>query len=170
MKKINNIFQIIIIAIGVVMILIFLVPRIFGIVPFIVLSGSMEKEIKTGAIAYVDTKFKREEIKVGDIIAFSIGDRQVTHRVIAINDDNTFTTKGDANNTADMNNVKPENYRGKTIGSIPYVGYILKSIQTKFGYAIIILLVIFNLAILIFLKMEKKLIKQKKKMEKEDDV
>lgn len=170
MRKLNSIFQIITITIGVVMILIFLVPRIFGIVPFIVLSGSMEKEIKTGAIAYVDTKFKRDEIKVGDIIAFSIGDRQVTHRVIAINDDSTFTTKGDANNTADLNNVKPENYRGKTIGSIPYVGYILKSIQTKFGYAIIILLVIFNLAILIFSKDGEKVNKTKEKMEKEDNI
>lgn len=164
MKKIVNIFQITTIVIGVCAIFLFLIPRLFGVIPFIVLSGSMEKEIKTGAIAYVNTNVKSEEIEIGDIIAFSMGKSQVTHRVVSINEDDTFTTKGDANNTVDFNNVKFENYKGKTIFSIPYLGYILRAVQTKVGYCIIIILVIFNLIFLIFSKedTEKKVNKKAK--------
>lgn len=152
MKKLINVFQYVTIIIAFMIIFIFLIPRIFGIVPFIVLSGSMEKEIKTGSIAYVNTNVKKEEIEVGDIIAFSLGDTQVTHRVVSINDDNTFTTKGDANNTVDLNNVKFENYKGKTIFSIPYLGYVVKSMQTRIGYSIIIILVALDLIFLVFNK------------------
>ena len=157
MKKMINIFQSITITIGFVVILLFLVPRIFGIVPFIVLSGSMEKEIKTGSIAYVNTNVRVEDIKVGDIIAFKVGNSQVTHRVVSINEDNTFTTKGDANDTVDLNNVKFKNYKGKTILSIPYAGYALRLAQTKFGYFIIIVCALINLGSLILVKDNKKI-------------
>ena len=165
MKKLVNIFQIITIGIGFAVILMFLIPRLFGVIPFIVLSGSMEKEIKTGSIAYVNTNVKREEIEVGDIIAFSIGKSQVTHRVFSINEDNTFTTKGDANDTVDLNNVKFQNYKGKTVFSIPYLGYVLRFMQTKVGYCIIILLVLFNLIFLIFTKDDTKSKRNKKMTE-----
>ena len=115
MKKAINAFQFLIITIGIIVISIFIIPIIFGIKPFVVLSGSMEKEIKTGSIVYVNSNIKAENIKVGDIIAFSINNGQATHRVISINDNRTFTTKGDANQTEDLTQVKFENYMGKTI-------------------------------------------------------
>ena len=155
MKRIFDKFQIITILIGFVVVVLLLIPRFFGIVPYIVLSGSMEKEIRTGSVAYVNTKFNREDIKVGDIIAFSVGQSQVTHRVVSINDDNTYTTKGDANDTVDLKNVKFKNYRGKTIFSIPYIGYIVRFTQTKLGYCIIGMLVLFNLTYIIFCKDDK---------------
>lgn len=161
MKKIIDIFQSITITIGFVIVLLFLVPRIFGIIPFIVLSGSMEKEIKTGSVAYVDTNVKVEDIEVGDIIAFKVGKSQVTHRVVSINEDNTFTTKGDANDTVDLNNVKFKNYKGKTILSIPYAGYALRFVQTKFGYFIMIVFILINLASLMFIKDDNRKVNKK---------
>ena len=164
MKKIFDKLQIATIFLGILVIIIFMVPRLFGIIPFIVLSGSMEKEIKTGAIAYVNTNYKRENIQVGDIIAFTSGNAQVTHRVVSINEDNTYTTKGDANENVDFKNVKFGDYKGKTIFSIPYLGYIVSFIQTKNGYLIIFALVLLNLAYIIFSKDDKtKKIKDTKK-------
>lgn len=150
MRKAINIFQYTTIVIGLIVIILFLIPRFIGIRPYIVLSGSMEDAIKTGAVAYVDTNIKAEEIKVGDIIAFNTGAKQVTHRVVSINSDNSFTTKGDANSVVDINSVKFSNYLGKTIFSIPYLGYLLSIFQTKIGYAILIVIVGINIITLIF--------------------
>ena len=150
MRKVISIFQYTTIAIGIIVIMLFLIPRFFGIRPYIVLSGSMEEEIKTGSVAYVDTKVKADEIKEGDIIAFNMGTRQVTHRVVSINSDKTFTTKGDANNVIDANSVKFSSCLGKTIFSLPYLGYILSAAQTKFGYVILVLVIGMNIITLIF--------------------
>ena len=150
MKKAISIFQYVTIAIGIIAIMLFLVPRFFGIRPYIVLSGSMEDEIKTGSVAYVDTKIKAEQIKEGDIIAFKVGAKQVTHRVVSINSDKTFTTKGDANKVIDANSVKFSNCLGKTIFSLPYLGYVLGAAQTKIGYIVLILIIGLNIVTLIF--------------------
>ena len=150
MKKAINAFQFLIITIGIIVISIFIIPIIFGIKPFVVLSGSMEKEIKTGSIVYVNSNIKVEDIKVGDIIAFSINNGHATHRVISINDNRTFTTKGDANQTEDLTQVKFENYMGKTIFSIPYLGYIVSNLQAHIklvialGILSIILVIVVN--------------------------
>lgn len=159
MKKIIKIFQTISIIIGFIVIILFLFPTLIGIKPFIVQSGSMEKEIKTGSVAYVNTHIPVENIKVGDIIAFSVGNQQVTHRVIAINENNTFTTKGDANKTEDLSPVKFEKYKGKTIFSIPYLGYVLNSTQTKIGKFIFGVVIGLNIISYIFIKDDNKKIK-----------
>lgn len=152
MKKVINIFQSVTIIIGVLVVLLFLVPRIFGIIPFIVLSGSMEPGIKTGSVVFVDTNVKVKDIEAGDVIAFKVGKSQVTHRVVSVNSDNTFTTKGDANDTVDLNNVKFQNFKGKTISTIPYVGYALRLAQTKFGFLILSILILINLLSLFLIK------------------
>ena len=150
MKKVISIFQMMSMIIGVTLIVLFLIPTIFGIKPYIVRSGSMENEIKTGSVAYVNTKIGVQEIQVGDIIAFKVGNEQVTHRVIAINEDNTFTTKGDANETEDMAPVMFENYRGKTIFSIPYLGRIMSAFKTKIGCFITFTVIGLNIVCIIF--------------------
>ena len=168
-----NTMQNILIIIGVLVVITFLLPRVFGIIPFVVLSGSMEEQIKTGAIAYADTRAKVEDVKVGDVIVFKVDNEYVTHRVIAINDDNTFTTKGDANQTEDLAPVRFEDFKGQTIFSIPYLGYLLSKIQTRTGTFILCLIVGLNLVYMIFSsdedkenkKQDKKIKKEKEKIE-----
>lgn len=150
MRKVINIFQTVSILMGFIVIALFLVPTIIGIKPFIVLSGSMEDTIKTGSIAYINTHVKAQDIQVGDIIAFDIENAQVTHRAIAINENNTFTTKGDANENEDLAPVKFENYKGKTIFSIPYVGKLITMCQTKTGHFIVFMIIGLNILCLIF--------------------
>lgn len=160
MKKIVKIFmtiiQFLLIVIGTIAIVGLIIPMILGYTPRVVKSGSMEPAIKTGAVAYNNTHAKVEDVKVGDIIVFQIEDAYVTHRVIAINDDNTFTTKGDANKTEDLEHVSHDKFRGKTAFSIPYLGYALDVVQTKAGVFVLVLVTGLNILYFIFSEDDKK--------------
>lgn len=79
------------------------IPSILGYRPMFVVSESMEPVIKKyqfilGEVAEI------EELKVGDIVGFkapkkenALNSKLVVHRIVAINDDNTFFLQGDAN-------------------------------------------------------------------------
>jgi len=101
-------------------------PMIFGYKPLVVLTGSMEPVLKVGSVVYY-TKVSTNELKAGDIITFTEKDGTiVSHRIDKVNE-KTFTTKGDANNTIDANEVEFENVLGKdTNFSIPFIGYYIK--------------------------------------------
>lgn len=90
----------------------------------IVMSGSMEPEIKTGSLCFVNTKTEYSKIKENDIITYSIPDSYITHRVIEVTDQGLIT-KGDSNSSQDFGIITEENYYGKTAGHIPYAGYVL---------------------------------------------
>ena len=59
--------------------------RLFGIEPHIVLSGSMEPEIKTGALVYVDklTPQEAQNLKAGDTVTYQVDAKgtKVTHKI-----------------------------------------------------------------------------------------
>ena len=75
----------------------------FGYATFQVATGSMsgEMEVKDIIIANILNEEKKQELKVDDIVVFQEGNNLITHRIIEIDGDN-ITTKGDANNTADV--------------------------------------------------------------------
>lgn len=156
MKKIMSIMQGILIGIGVLAILLFLIPWVIGIKPFVVLSGSMHPEIPVGTIVYANTYVKPEEINAGEVIVFKLDKTYVAHRAIGVNEDNTFTTKGDANETEDVAPVKFDNYVGKAIFSIPYLGYALQFVQTATGKFILLSVIGINIVFFIFSNDEKK--------------
>ena len=139
MKIIVKLFDVLATSVIIAAALLF-VPVLFGMKPYIVLSGSMEPEIKTGSVVYVNTRKDIDEIKVGDIIAFYSGGNAVTHRVTRINK-NHIVTKGDANRTDDKEIVTSENYIGKTEYTIPFIGYALNSLRSPFVIAILIFIV-----------------------------
>ena len=103
-----------------------------GYRPYVVLSGSMEPEIRTGSICLIDTGYRYEALKVGDVIAFTNGRISVTHRIHEIRD-GLIQTKGDANASPDHYFIGEGNYLGKQIWSIPYAGYAVSWLQTKRG-------------------------------------
>ena len=80
------------------------VPTFGGYSPLIVLTDSMYPTIKSGDLIIVRSA-KPSEVQVNDIISFfdpeSDNNSVVTHRLMAIQPDGSFTTKGDANNTED---------------------------------------------------------------------
>ncbi len=128
--------------------LVVMVLYLMNIKPYVVVTGSMEPAIPVRSICFVDGNISLQNIEVGDVISFKIGnDTLVTHRVIEVHD-GEFTTKGDANNTEDAITVTQDNYIGKTVVVIPKVGVILIYLQSRKGkilaFTLIILLLIFS--------------------------
>lgn len=101
-------------------------PMLFGNRPVVVLTGSMEPSYPVGSLTYYHPA-TFEEIKIGDAITFKAGDSLVTHRVEEKNDlSRNFITKGDNNETQDINPVEEVDLIGKTSTiAIPYLGYIV---------------------------------------------
>lgn len=112
-----------------------------GIKPYITMSGSMEPEIHTGSVCFVNTKAEYAEIQAGDIIAYQTSSGGlVTHRVISVTEEG-LETKGDNNDMSDGISTTSANFHGETLFSIPYAGYILKSLQQPRNFAIVIIAV-----------------------------
>jgi len=133
-KGIINVLTTLIIIIGGI----FLILYICGIVPYVVLSGSMEPTIETGSICFINRHTDIKKIKEKDIIAFKFKDGTlVTHRAVKVTETG-IRTKGDNNKDIDSNIVVKENYVGKNIFWIPKVGYVVKTFQTTKGKIIIL--------------------------------
>ena len=73
----------------------------FGYKPYFIVSGSMEPAINTWSIVFGEP-VDLNNIKEGDIISYERldGTKTVIHRVIRINDDGTYTFKGDNNKSS----------------------------------------------------------------------
>lgn len=132
MKKVLNVvFYLIVVAmLGVI------IARFFGIESRIVLSGSMEPTIHTGSVCFVNTNAKYEDVVVGDVVAFSSPAGDVTHRVINITEVG-METKGDANEASDGISVTKGNFRGETLFSVPYAGYVIHYVRRPVVLSII---------------------------------
>lgn len=106
-------------------------PILLGNRPVVVLSGSMEPAYPVGSITYYK-EVPFNNITVGDAITFQIGDGSyATHRVTAVNEtEQSFTTKGDHNDTEDANPVLYSNVKGRTAEhAIPFAGYFISNMQ-----------------------------------------
>ncbi len=115
-------------------------PSVFGYTSMIVMSGSMSgtapDHIEIGDL--IITK-PAGELRVGDIITFlENGRTAVTHRIIAINPDGSYVTKGDANNGADLAPVLRENVIGKFWFRVPKLGEVAMFAQTPKGMLLFI--------------------------------
>ena len=105
----------------------FTIPKIMGGQIYTVISGSMEPAIPVGSLVYVEG-IAPEDVQENDVIAFYGGrdsNAIITHRVV----ENRiimgeFITKGDANQTNDMNPVQYDNLLGRVEWSVPEVGVI----------------------------------------------
>ena len=124
--------------------ILFLLPMLFGMKAYIVMSGSMEPVLQTGSVAYVDTHFSGDDAAIGDIIAFRSMDSLVTHRVIDKTADGEFITKGDANSSPDPVPVAREHVIGRTVFSVPAAGYILAELKGRKLYCFVFLLILLN--------------------------
>ena len=139
-KIVSTIILIVLIALVATMVL----PRVFGIKPLVVLSGSMEPKFHVGSLLYVE-KASPDDVEVGDAITFYLGDSDtvVTHRIVVKDQTNqTFTTKGDANEENDGAPVPYSNLIGKAIFSIPYLGFLAAYLTTRTGTIVLITAII----------------------------
>lgn len=106
----------------------FSVSKISGVNAYIVLSGSMEPNISTGSVIFVDTK--DTDYKVGDVISYWIENQIVTHRIVKIQE-RVCKTKGDANKTEDTFFVDTSQIIGKVKFKIPKLGYLISYLKSR---------------------------------------
>lgn len=135
------------------------VPSIFGIKPFMVLSGSMENEIHKGDLI-ITKEVDPENLNVDDVIAFRDSAGTVTtHRIIDIVEkegETYFITKGDNNSTQDQNLVALADVEGIYIGRIPGIGSMMDSLSKPTTVVILVLgiTIIFAVGFMISTKKE----------------
>jgi signal peptidase I len=91
----------------------------------------------------------------------------VTHRINSLSlQDSSYITKGDANKSVDLSEVRKGNILGKVIFSIPYLGFVLNFTKSQTGLIFIIIIpaVLIIYSELLNIKNEaKKLIKVREK-------
>lgn len=149
MRKIIEIFNAIIVALTIYVAIIagsLVIPRFFGIMPYIVQSGSMEPMIPTGSVAYINQRDR--DVAVNDIITYRLGEEAsigtgqggyaqseagtlVTHRVVRIDDDGNLVTKGDNNEVEDMSPISTTQVVGTYKFHIPKLGLIMAKIGNR---------------------------------------
>lgn len=105
------------------------IPKAFGIHPYIVESGSMEPVIHTGAVAFVDTT--DTSITKGDIVTYQLPNGQmVTHRVKEETADG-YIFQGDANEAADAHVITGSQIIGTYKFQIPKLGFLIGRLGKK---------------------------------------
>lgn len=106
------------------------VPMFMGYRTLVVLSGSMEPSIAKGGIVLA-APVPMKELKRGDVIVFApTADAQVPliHRIVKLQDKDGvryFTTRGDANQKADVAQVSLPPTAWRVVFTLPALGYLI---------------------------------------------
>ncbi len=109
------------------------VPRLVGLQPYAIVSGSMEPTYATGSLVFAEPA-EGEKLQAGDIAAFWQGEDVITHRVQEnVADEGELITKGDANAEPDVRPVPYQNVLGRVVFSMPVAGYFLIALGTTPG-------------------------------------
>lgn len=100
---------------------------VFGTTVLKVVTGSMEPSIHNGDYIIVNSDYS--QLEEGDIICFYSKDSAIygmpnTHRIVRINDDGSYVTKGDANNAEDPVAVTADTVIGKYAGKAKFLRWI----------------------------------------------
>jgi signal peptidase len=116
------------------------VPALFGIQRYVIVSGSMTGTYDRGSVVF-DQVVPVASLKVGDVITYkppgdSGVDHLVTHRIAAITTDKsgarTFRTKGDANQVADpWTFTLPGPRQARVRAGVPYAGFAVAALSDR---------------------------------------
>ena len=112
----------------------------------VVLTGSMEPEIKPGDYITVIKKNK-DSYKVGDVVTYvrttDSGDKErVTHQIISIDGEQVITQGTSASNTNADDPITKDDILGKHILTIPKLGYVMKFLSSTTGIILIVGLIL----------------------------
>ena len=86
---------------------------------FVIRTGSMKPTMPPQSLVIVRTG----EYKVGQVASFVKNGAVVSHRLIAQHPDGSFTTKGDANLTADVSPIEPGHIIGGVVSHVDRLGF-----------------------------------------------
>lgn len=133
-------------AVVVVMVGVLLLPRAFGLTPYVVTSGSMRPTFEPGAVV-LTKDVPAAELAAGDIVTFQTPVDVTTHRIVerrvvgeGAAAETTFETRGDANNASDTDRLDSRNVLGKVRYAVPGVGYLIELVRTPLGLGALVAL------------------------------
>ena len=110
-------------------------PTFLGIGYFVVETASMDGDkpdsIKPWTLVFT---VKQKSYEVDDIITYE-GENvsSVTHRIVSINEDGTYLTRGDANNSDDTENIPQSAVAGKVFMRIEGFGKFVNLLKSPLG-------------------------------------
>jgi signal peptidase len=113
-------------------------PRLVGVTPFTILSGSMQPMLDVGDVV-LDERITPLEARRGDVVTFpdqSRGGALVTHRVERLWREGAevhFVTRGDANTAVERWTVPASGSVGRVRMHIPQVGHALQLAGSREG-------------------------------------
>ena len=139
-------------------------PRVAGVTPFTVLSGSMQPALGVGDVV-LSERTPPLSVRPGDVVTFRDPSRDgelVTHRVESMRrtgGEVVFVTKGDANDVSERWTVAVDGSIGRATTRVPKVGYVLSWAGSREGKLALIaipamLLVLLELSGLLGLRRE----------------
>lgn len=133
-NKICSILSTLIIILFAAIAAVLIVPVLLGCKSMAVVSGSMEPTIPVGSLIIIK-EAEADTLEMGDVITYQLsGSTMVTHRIVAIDEENQcVTTKGDANEVEDGSPVAYSQIVGKEVFHVPYLGYLSIYIKTPLG-------------------------------------
>lgn len=149
MKKVWNFIVIGVLAFMVLLAAVLYLPKLVGIEPLIVLSGSMEPKYPVGSLLYVQHK-EPEQMKKGDVITFFIDEKtMVTHRIESVDlAKREFVTKGDANAVSDGTPVRFDCVVGTPVCAVPGLGYAADRMSHTSGKILYVTLMVTGILLL----------------------
>lgn len=100
-------------------------PMPFGVGASVVLSGSMEPELSVDDLIIVR---ERDDYDIGDVVVYQSHGELIVHRIIAA-DEETVTTQGDANDTADEP-INRSDIKGEVVYSVANVGAVIGFVKS----------------------------------------
>jgi signal peptidase I len=126
-------------------------PPLVGGRTLVIVSGSMEPAIHMGAAAVLRSVPSRE-LQVGDIVAYTppaSGAIPIVHRIVEITErdgQRYFTTRGDANPSADVKAFTLPARAWRVSYNIPVAGYVVNFASRPFGILVFIFIPVVLLA------------------------
>jgi signal peptidase len=103
---------------------------------YVVHTGSMEPSLVPGDVV-IDAA-PTGHYRAGEVLTFRHSDLTtdvVTHRVVDVTPTGLIHTKGDANDTADVWSIRPDQVRGKVVFKAAGLGYLVVFLQQPSGIA-----------------------------------
>ena len=156
-QKIISLFINISLIFFIILALLIYAPRCFGITPYSVISGSMEPSIPVGSVVYAKP-VEPSSLKIWDVIVFKEKGNDITHRIDSIDYDNkVVVTKGDANDSCDIDPISFAQIHDKYVTNIPCLGYLLEYFKLKEFkiYFCTFIIFLFVYSLIIFIKNNK---------------
>jgi signal peptidase I len=134
---VRRVLGIAICAVALVLALAVLVPALLGFQRYVITSGSMTGTYDRGSLVF-DRVVSTSSLKAGDVITFRPPGQAglVTHRIVSlrvVGGQRVFTTKGDANRTADVWGplTLHDARQARVAFHVPYVGYGIAALSDR---------------------------------------